>query len=244
MPSVRYLTVALTAGLFVADVSFADNLKVPIGSRIARPVDETTVLQGSGLAGAVGTDLDPFKSTRNVRSKSERVSIAGLSPALIRPVAALQRALERGAVAEAGKLLASVEQAAATPVDRYVAAQYRFRLANAAGDEPGADRAIEAMIATGAVPQAELDLAYRRLFSRAFNGGDLARAERLAAAHLDAMPGDPAALYNLSAVHLRRGRHRDAALQLDRAIAALGARGKPAPPYWTDLSRQLAAMRP
>ncbi len=162
-----------------------------------------------------GTTIEPKLS------KTER---AGLAPL----VAAVQA---QNWVAAAAALPAA-ESAASGPYARYLVASHRFAIAAGRNDPAMQQTAVEALIATGGVPAADLPTLYKARAAFSQRSTDARRHEAGLSAFLQDSPNDVEALTALSEIKETLKKSPEAIRLLDRAIELRRAAGQPVPEGW------------
>jgi tetratricopeptide (TPR) repeat protein len=146
-------------------------------------------------------------------------------------LAALQDSLTRRDYAAAAGALAAAQSAARSDDARYYTALLQFQLARETGNAALQASAVEALIASGRSPPADLGGLYGLQGTTALSSRDRARAEAAYARALELAPSPELAL-TLAQIKMDGRKNADAVALIDRAIALQKARGQPVPESW------------
>ena len=225
----------------------AEEKTQPLGSRIAREKQAdgfvSQIRSETGVAGFTpGSGMDPFAGgTRKLLVKSCKSEGANLSRPAACALAAVQRSMaERDFAAARAGLDRFFAVAQLTDEDRYVASRFAFSLAEAEGDPRDRQRALEIMLSTATMPEAERAPALRTLAALALKLGDDEAA--IAALNLVTVlePFDPRSQANLAALYERKGRSKEARERMATAVALVQRSGAAVPKAWSDYLQQAA----
>lgn len=163
-------------------------------------------------------------------TKSERESLL-----------ALQSALNTGNYAGASAALPAARAAASSPLARTYITQAQYQIAVRNNDRRGQAEALEALIAGGSVPAANIPAYYSQLGSIYYNYlRDNRRAEQAFTAQVQASPGDTDGLTNLAKVKRDLKKPMEALPLVTRAIAARRATGQTVPESWYKMAMDIA----
>jgi hypothetical protein len=227
---------------------YSETERVPLGSRIPRRVDRrpyNTVASDSGLAGMIsgpginydatgGSGGTPLRvrnrQVRECRAANERVSEA-TACILFR----VQQHIDRREFAEAGAKIDELLGRRTLPgVERYYAATYSYRLAQAADDDARRESALTTMLAGDRMPAADRPGALRTLaLLAARRGDDAAAAARLEQA-IALAPQDPRNHADLAWIYARLGRDSDALPRMRTAVQLARQTGADVPQTWLE----------
>lgn len=215
--------------------------KTTTGSLISRPDDGGhRPVASTGLGGTAGTSsgIDPFQSVRKIKITDCKASGAVLSKTAACELAKVQTLIESGAYEEARAALDRLQEVSElTAEDRFAVHRFAYTVAELEGDPLDRERAFEAMLSSGLLPEADRPSAMRSLVVLALKRGDdtaaIARLERLRAA----VPNDAQSRANLATLYSRAGRDSDAVQVMREAIAVAEHSGQTVPVSWTDYVR-------
>ena len=149
-----------------------------------------------------------------------------------KPVRELEAAVKANDVAAIPAKLAAAQAAARTPDDHYAIASLRLEAATKAQNEPEVLAAVEAMLATGKVPEARV-AAMQMTLAKGYYA--LKQYDRAAQTFEQVLARDPRnvdATLHLADVRNAQGRPGDSVTLIRRAIAAVEAGGQKASPDW------------
>lgn len=209
----------------------------PTGSRVPRaeaPVGYSSVSTGTGVGGLTpGSGMDPFAGPmRNVTETSCISDDPSLSADSACRLAPIQRLVAGRAWGEARRdRSASCRRHGDRPG---ALSRSAFSLPDRRRDRHHAlrEQALDRMLETAAMPQAERPPALRTLVAFSLQRGDRVEAARRLE-QLVALDGeDSRSRGNLAALYSEAGRPADALALLREAIAIAGRRGEPVPPEW------------
>ena len=227
---------------------YTETERVPLGSRIPRRRDArpfSTVTSESGLAGMIsgpGINYDATGGSGGtplrVRNRVVRECVAGDRQVSERTACILYRvsqAIEAQDHAGAAALLEPLLRSGTlSSVDRYYAASFSYRLAQATDDDSRRESALTAMVESGRMPAADRPNAIRMLArlaaQRGDNGAAIARIERLVAE----MPEEPRNHADLAWLYARSGRDSEALPRMATAVQLARRTGAPVPQAWLD----------
>lgn len=154
-------------------------------------------------------------------SKEERAAIA-----------ALQAAITANDTATAASLIPAAQAAAKGADAKYLVGSMQIRLGIATKDTRLQGQGIDAMIASGAAPAADLPMLYRNQGALAAGLGDKAKAEAAFAKLIEIAPNDPDAMIMLAETSADAKKLPQAVALIDRAIVAKKAAGATVPETW------------
>lgn len=154
-------------------------------------------------------------------SKEERAAIA-----------ALQAAITANDTATAASLIPAAQAAAKGADAKYLVGSMQIRLGIATKDTRLQGQGIDAMIASGAAPAADLPMLYRNQGALAAGLGDKAKAEAAFAKLIEIAPNDPDAMIMLAETSADAKKLPQAVSLIDRAIVAKKATGAVVPETW------------
>ena len=155
---------------------------------------------------------------------------------------ALQTALETRNYAAAAAALPAAQSAVRSGNGRYLASALQLRLGIETGNLGLQSSAIDAMIASGAAPAAELPQLYRNQAALLQAAGKLDRAEASLQRYVELAPNDPDAMIALAQVKTDRKKVGEALPLFARAIQIRRAAGQPVPESWYRRGASLALM--
>jgi hypothetical protein len=153
--------------------------------------------------------------------KEERAALAPLSAAV--------QAKDWAAAAAA---LPAAQSAASSSYTRHIVASHMFAIAVGRNDAAMQSTAIEALIASGGVPAAELPALHRARASFVQRSTDARRHEAGLTQYLETAPNDVEALAALSEIKETLKKRPEAVALLDRAIEIRRTSGQPVPENW------------
>ena len=155
---------------------------------------------------------------------------------------ALRTALETRNYAAAATALTAAQSAARSGNARYLASALQLRLGIETGNLGLQSSAIDAMIASGAVPAAELPQLYRNQAALLQSAGKLDQAEASLSRYVELAPNDAEAIAALAQIKTGRKKVGEALPLFGRAIALRRAAGQPVPESWYRRGASLALM--
>jgi hypothetical protein len=156
---------------------------------------------------------------------------------------ALRTALDAKNYPSATSALATAQGAARSGYAGYLASALQLRLGIETANLGLQSTAIDSMIASGAVPDAELPQLYRNQAALLQNQGKLDKAEASLGRYVELAPNDADALVALSQIKNDRRKPQEAVALIGRAIALRKAAGQPAPESWYKRALNLALMQ-
>jgi tetratricopeptide (TPR) repeat protein len=182
---------------------------------------------GAALAlGSLGLAAAPALAQR------QPVPVATLSKQERASLLALETALQANNHAAAASALSAAQSAARSSDARYYTASLQLRLGIATNNAPLQSAAIDAMLASGAVPAADLAQLYRSQGILALHANRWDRAETAFTRWAEQAPNDPEALLSLAEVKDDIKKVPEAIALIERAIALPTAAGRQAPESW------------
>ena len=144
----------------------------------------------------------------------------------------LQTALQNRDYGAANAALPAARSAANSSYGRYLVSSLQLRLGLETANVPLQTAAIDAMIASGAAPAAEMAGLYQNQGALAASTGRYEAAESAYTRWAEAAPANAEPLVALAEVKSLRGKGGESAALLNRAIAARNATGQPVPESW------------
>lgn len=223
--------------------------RVPLGSRIARRIARRpirSIASESGVAGMLqGGDSHwdgTGGSSLNMRMRLVTECVPEhelVSEEIACILYRVKKSLEVSDFDAAAERLAPLmERRHVTSWERYYIGYYAFRFAEAAGDAQMREAALQKMLASGRMEEAQQRDALRALAGMALSSGResvaIERFERLAEAG-----ADPRSLANLAILHARAGRIDQARLRMSQAVTRARQAGETPAEEWTAfLARQ------
>ncbi|MDB5692903.1 MAG: hypothetical protein JWO81_1966 [Alphaproteobacteria bacterium] len=162
-------------------------------------------------------------------SKEER---AALQP--------VQAAINAKDWAKATSLLPAAQAAAQGTDAKYAVGQFELQIGIGTGDEQIQARAIDALIASGGAPAADLPALYRNQAALALKAHNPAAAEAAFNHVAELTPNDPEVLVNLARIKSEQQKPQEAAALMERAIDAKRAAGQNADETWYKYGLKLA----
>lgn len=186
-----------------------------------------------GLALALGTvslaALPAQAQKKEKEAKGPQFKLSKEFRAAMAPVDAAAKANNPAGVLSAA---AGVEAAATTPDEKYVLNQYRLDAAIKAKDTKAQSQALEAMLATGLVPAAEVPKFQFYLGKFAYEANDLAKAETSLNAAATGGYSSTDLFLTQSQLYSKLNRTPQSLAALEKAIAAEKAAGQAVPEDW------------
>lgn len=196
----------------------------------------------------------PAQTTEPVQRK------LNVSKAALKPISELQAAVNSNDTATIPAKLAAAQAVAKSPEEKYLVARLQLKAAAAAKDDTAIAAAIEAMIASGGVEQAQTPLLYLTLGKVQHKGQQYPQAAASFEKALALNPANTDALVLLAETRKSQGQVNDAVALLQRAVQAKLGAGQKAEESWykraialayeaklpsaIDLSRQWVAAYP
>lgn len=140
-----------------------------------------------------------------------------------------QAALAANDVAGAAAKLAAAKAGATSPEERYLIAQLQLKLADKTKNEAEIAAALEAMLATGLVPQAQVPVVTLTLAKARYNAKQYDQAAALFERVIQLQPNNAEATNLLAQTRIVQGRGEDSLALLQKSIAQQTASGGKAP---------------
>ncbi|HEX2763006.1 MAG TPA: hypothetical protein VHM92_04050 [Allosphingosinicella sp.] len=140
----------------------------------------------------------------------------------------------------AAAALPAAEAAAQGPDAKYAVARFRLEIGLGLNDLAMQSAAIDALIATGQIPAADLPSFYTNQGVLASNAGNKQKAETAFAKVIELTPNDPQALINLATVKNDLRKPSEAVALIQRAIDAKKAMSQPVEESWYKYALKLA----
>jgi len=230
-----------TSPLGGVEQPYPETDRTPLGSRISRSAARRpfrSVATESGLAGLLGNNgLDGAGGSHlNMRMRlvtecvpeHEQVS-EEIACILFR----VKKSLEVSDFDAAAERLAPLmDRRHLTSWERYYVGYYGYNLAEGLEDAAARETALQLMVASGRMEDAQRRQALRALAGMALSSGReetaVERLEQLAEAG-----ADPRSLANLAALHARAGRMDQARLRMSQAVAQVRRQGRTPDEEWT-----------
>ena len=203
-----------------------------LGYALSISIGLATAANAQYPAGTSGSPAPSQPRERAERNATATVTIGGkkikLSADFLKSYQALQAAVEANS-ATIPTELAAAQAAARTPEERYLVATLQLRAATASKNDAAIGQALEAMIASGAVPAAQLPLVHENLGKIYFNQKQYDRAAAAFEKALQLQPNNAEATALLAQTRELQSRTGDPLLDATNAIAKQKAAGqKPA----------------
>jgi hypothetical protein len=200
---------------------------MPSVSRLALAV--TLAIGAASFAPVAPVQAQSASAARSPSlSKDERAALA-----------ALEAALNSRNYPAAATALATAQAAARGNDARYLTAMLQSRLARETANQAMLATAIDAMLASGLAPAADLPSLYQAQGMIALNVGNRERAEASLTRAFELAPNADAAI-TLAQLKLERRKNQDALALLDRAVELRKASGQPVPESWYRRGADLA----
>jgi tetratricopeptide (TPR) repeat protein len=139
--------------------------------------------------------------------------------------------------------LTTAQASARSGYARYLASALQLRLGIETANLGLQSTAIDSMIASGAVPAAEVPQLYRNQAALFQNQAKLDKAEAALTRYVELAPNDADALIGLATIKNDRKKPQEAVALIGRAIALRKAAGQPAPESWYKRGLNLALMQ-
>jgi tetratricopeptide (TPR) repeat protein len=152
----------------------------------------------------------------------------------------LQTAINANNYAAAAAALPAAQAGARSADARYFVAQYQLRLGIGTGNSQMQSQAIDAMIASGGAPAADLAQLYGNQAALAAGTGDFKKAEAAFSRLAELTPGDADTIAKLAEVKNDLGKIPEAAVLIERAIGLREAAGQPVPEGWYKRALKIA----
>lgn len=186
----------------------------------------------AGTAHAQSEDKQQEKSSKS--NKGQAVVTVGskkikLSSGFAGPYAAIIAAIEANDLATATAQAAAARAAATNADERFLAAQADLKIAFAKKDEAAIGAAVDAMVATGAMPPEQQPALYLTQAKVRFNQQKYAEAIASLQRVLQLEPGNAEATDLLAKAQSQTASPADAVAMLQKSIAAQSANGAKAP---------------
>ena len=225
---------------------YSETERVPLGSRIPRRRDRrpfNTIASETGLPGLIpgpGINYDATGGSGGtalrVRNRQVRECVADderVSEATACILYRVRQHIERREFAEAAAKIDELLARRTLPgIERYYAASYSYRLAQAADDDARRESALATMLASERMPAADRPGAIRMLALLAARRGDeaaaITRLEQLVAL----APEEPRNHADLAWILARAGRDGDALPRMQTAVRLAREAGAEVPQTW------------
>jgi tetratricopeptide (TPR) repeat protein len=162
------------------------------------------------------------------------------SPAERTALQPVQTAITAKNWAGAAAALPAAEAAAQSEDAKYAVARFRFEIGIGLNDVAMQAAGIDALIASGQIPTADLVPLYTNQGVLASNSGNKQKAETAFAKVVELNPGDPQALINLATIKNDLKKAPEAVALIQRAIDAKKATGQPVEENWYKFALKLA----
>lgn len=154
---------------------------------------------------------------------------------------AVSTAFQSGNLAAASAALAAAKGVASGADARHYLAQFQYQIALAGNDYRAQTDALQALIASGRIPAAQIPALHAQIGSVAYNHlFDYSLAERAFTAQVAAAPASAEALTNLARVKVAMKKPDQAQPLLVQAIAVQRSAGQAAPESWYKMAIDLA----
>ena len=148
------------------------------------------------------------------------------SKGALEALVALQEAVNANDAANIPALAAAADAVATTPEDRYLIATMRYKAAVAAKDNAAKSAALEAMVASGKLPQEQAATAQMELANMAYQAKQYDRAATFLEKAIALDPNNGNAVMMLAESRHEQGRTSDAVGVLTKAIAQATSAGR------------------
>lgn len=184
----------------------------------------STIALGAAIAlsGGIGVTAPAFAQAQQSRA----FSLTAQERAAILPV---QAAVEANNFTAAAAALPAAQRAAQGADARYIVAQYQLRTGIGLNNREMEAAAIDALIASGSVPAADLPRLYYNQGAYAASIGEYEKAERAFARLVELAPNDAEAAALLAEIRNDRGKVPEAVTLFDRSISLMEAAGQTVP---------------
>ena len=190
-----------------------------------------------GLALALGS-LAPVQAPAMAQHQGRVFTLTKEERAAILP---LQAAMDANNYAAAATVLPDAQAAARSADARYFVANYQLRLGIGTGNLQMQAQAIEAILASGVAPAADLPPLYAAQATHYAGTGDLKKAEAAFTRLVELTPNDAEAVARLAEVKSDLGKNAEAVTLFDRAVSMRQAAGQPVPASWLKRGLNLAS---
>lgn len=188
------------------------------------------------LLAALGVSVAAMGGTSPAFAKKKDEAPAApalkLSDAVRKPLAGAQEALNKGDLAGAETQLAAARAVAKTPDEQFVVAQIALNVAVKQNDQAKQGAALDAMLATGKVSDADKPKFYGYQGHFAYDAKDYVKAEQAYLAAIAAGSTDQDVYARLADTQFRNGRAADSIATLQKVIDQKAAAGQPVPTEW------------
>lgn len=188
------------------------------------------LLAALGMSVAMTAGISPAFAKK--KEEAAAAPAIKLSDAVRKPLAAAQEAMTKGDLATADTQLAAARAAAATPDEKYVVGQIALNVAIKQNDRPKQAAALDEMLATGKVADADKAKFYAFQGHFAYDDKNYAKAEQAYAASVAAGSTDQDVFARLSDTQYRNNKPADAIATLQKVIDQKAAAGQPVPTEW------------
>jgi len=156
------------------------------------------------------------------------------------PLRELEAAVKARSAADFAAKLPIAEAAAKSADEKYVLAQFRLQHALNAKDVAAQAAALDAILASGATPPAELAGLYQNIGNLAHAAGNMAKADAAYTKMVELSGNKPDALAGLARLKIDQKKNVEALALIEQAIAAQKAAGQPVLEAWYRNALQLA----
>lgn len=155
-----------------------------------------------------------------------------VSAGAAKEISALQAAVKAKEAAKIPELIAAANAKAKTKDDKYAIGYLQLNAAVDAKNFDEAQRGVDAMAASGAVPASQLSNLYTSLGVQFYNAKQYDKAAALYGKVLQSDPNNADVTVELARIKIAQGRHAEALASLNKAIAAKTASGARADETW------------
>jgi len=197
------------------------------------------------LLAALGVSISALSATGPALAKKKDEAAAApavkISDDVRKPLGAAQEALNKGDLAAAEAQLAVARAASKTPDDAFVTAQIGLNVAVKSGDHAKQVAALDALIATGRVAEADKAKFYGYQADFAYQDKDYRKAEQAYVNAMAAGSTDPDIAAKLADSQFRNGNSAAAVATLQKVIDARAAAGQPVPTEWYGRGADIAS---
>ena len=202
-----------------------------LGSAIAVPTGAASAQDSRGSYGS--QQQQQPREGQPAKASSATITIGGrtvkVSAQFVKAYQELQTAVTANDGANIAGKLAAAQGVSKSPEERYLVAQLQLKAATAAKNEAAMGAALQALIASGGVPQQQLPLVYVNLGKVHWNQKQFDQAAAMFQKALQADPNNTEATSLLAQARQLQGRTGDAMADLTKAIAQRKASGSKPP---------------
>jgi len=188
------------------------------------------------LLAALGVSVAAMAGTSPAFAKKKDEAPAApalkLSDAVRKPLGAAQEALTKGDLATADAQVAAARAVASTADEKFVVAQVALNVAVKQNDQSKQAAALDEMLATGKVADADKAKFYAFQGHFAYDAKNYAKAEQAYSSAVSAGSTDQDVYARLADTQFRNGRPADSIATLQKVIDERAKAGQPVPTEW------------